>query len=132
MIRKTFTIILMLTMLILFSFSATFHMPSVDASFIGSTSTTTLFCAADSYVNASSPDTNYGNEQSLYVKASETDLTQSMIYVRYDLSSIPQNAYIVSANMKLLFYPYSFDTEPNFCAKKSPGFHFGRDLLLAT
>jgi len=103
MIRKTFTIILMLTMLILFSFSATFHMPSVDASYIGSTSTTTLFCAADSYVNASSPDTNYGNEQSLYVKASETDLTQSMIYVRYDLSSIPQNAYIVSANMKLLF-----------------------------
>jgi len=77
MIRKIFTITLMLTMLILFSFSATFHVPPTDASFIGSTNTTTLFCVADSYVNASSPDTNYGNEQSLYVKASKQILPRA-------------------------------------------------------
>jgi len=104
---KFFLIAVMLITLILGSFLANSYVPQVAASFIGSTNTVTLYSIADSYVNASSPDTNYGDEQYLYVNASSTDLSQNLIYVNFDFSSIPQNAYIVSANLKLRFSEFS-------------------------
>lgn len=53
---------------------------------------------ADAYVNSSSPDTNYGDIGSLYVSAnSEQDFT----YVTFDLSSIPADANIISAKLKV-------------------------------
>ncbi len=104
---KLFLIVVMLITLIPVSFLANSYVPQVAASFIGSTNTVTLYSIADSYVNASSPDTNYGGEQYLYVNGSSTDLSQNVIYVNFDLSSISQNAYIVSANLELRFSGFS-------------------------
>jgi hypothetical protein len=52
----------------------------------------------DAYVNSSSPDTNYGTVEHMYVSNnSEQDFT----YVMFDLSSIPSEAYILSAKLNL-------------------------------
>jgi hypothetical protein len=104
---KCFPIRWILIALILASFSAIFYLPPVAATYIGPTDSTTLWSIADAYVNASSPDTNYGNDQYLYINASSTDLSQNLIYVKFDLSGIPQNAYIVSASLKLYFSGFS-------------------------
>jgi hypothetical protein len=73
---------------------------------IGST-TATLYSTEDAYVNASSPDTNYGSETTLCVAAnSEKDFT----YVKFDLTSIPSGAYIISAKLEL----YLSDTTGSF------------------
>jgi hypothetical protein len=104
---KFFPIKVMLVILIFASFLATFYLPKVTALYIGPTNTTTLYSIADSYVTASSPDTNFGNDQLLYVNASSTDLSQNFIYVKFDLSSIPQNAYIVSARLQLWLSDFS-------------------------
>jgi hypothetical protein len=104
---KFFLISVMLIALILASFSVTSYLPQVAATYIGPTDTTTLYSIADSYVNASSPDTNYGNDQDLIVNASSTDLSQNFIYVKFDLSTIPQNAYIVSASLQLRLSGFS-------------------------
>ncbi len=74
--------------------------------FIGSTTTTVLYAIEDSYVDASNPDANYGNAD-LLAGASSTNLSQQIIYVKFDLSSIPQNAFIVSANLSLWFSRFS-------------------------
>jgi hypothetical protein len=100
---KFFLIGVTLITLILAFLVATSYVPQATASYIGSTTAVTLYSIADSYVNASSPNTTYGDKQGLYVNANSTDLSQNLIYVNFDLSSIPQNAYIVSANLKLWF-----------------------------
>jgi hypothetical protein len=53
---------------------------------------------ADSYVNSSSPDTNYGAEGNMYVGANSE---QNFAYVMFDLSSIPSEANIISAKLSL-------------------------------
>jgi hypothetical protein len=98
---KKVLIFTLMLLVLLASFSATSYLPQVAATYIGPTETATLYSIADSYVNASSPDTNYGNDQDLIVNASSTDLSQNFIYVKFDLSSIPQNAYIVSTSLEL-------------------------------
>ena len=61
-------------------------------------STITLEAVEDAYVNASSAETNYGSANSVYVSAnSEQDFT----YLKYDLTSIPAEANIVSASMEV-------------------------------
>ena len=100
-VMKFFPVKVMIVTLILASFSATFYLPQVAATYIGPSDFATIYSIADSYVKASSPDTNYGNDQQLYVNGSSTDLSLNFIYVKFDLSSIPQNAYIISANMSL-------------------------------
>lgn len=64
---------------------------------IGST-TTTLYSVADAYVNSSSPDTNYGGEGNMYVGANSE---QDFAYIMFDLSSLPSDAYIISATLKI-------------------------------
>ena len=64
---------------------------------IGST-TTTLYSVADGYVNSSSPNSNYGGEGNMYVSANSE---QDFAYVMFDLSSIPSDAYIISAKLSL-------------------------------
>ena len=104
---KFIHISVMLITLILASFSAISYLPQVAATYIGPTDSATIDSIADSYVNASSPDTNYGNDQKLIVNASSTDLVQNLIYIKFDLSTIPQNAYIVSANLSLWLSDFS-------------------------
>jgi hypothetical protein len=118
--KKSFLIPVLPIMLFLVFFIAnprTFH---ATASFIGSTETVTLYSVEDSYVNASSPDTNYGDAQYLYVSGSSTHLSQALIYVKFDLSSIPQNAHIVSAKLKLCLWQLS---------KLYYGIQFGGDAV---
>lgn len=90
--------ILILFILLLSMLPTYFSLSHVTASpAIGST-TTTVYSVADAYVNSSSPDTNYGDIDSLYVSAnSEQDFT----YVTFDLSSIPADANIISAKLKV-------------------------------
>jgi len=90
--------ILILFILLLSSLPTYFSLSHVAASpAIGST-TTTVYSVADAHVNSSSPDTNYGDIDSLYVSAnSEQDFT----YVTFDLSSIPADANIISAKLKV-------------------------------
>jgi hypothetical protein len=58
----------------------------------------TLYSIADASVNSSSVDTNYGSANSLYVSAnSEQDFT----YVKFNLTSIPLNANIISATLEI-------------------------------
>ena len=64
---------------------------------IGST-TVTLYSILDTYVNSSSPETNYGSVDSMYVSANSE---QDFVYVMFDLSSIPLEANIISAQLKI-------------------------------
>ena len=64
---------------------------------IGST-TVTLYPIADAYVNSSSPDTNYGNENSLYTSLN-SELNYA--YTMFNLSSIPSDANVISAEFKV-------------------------------
>lgn len=104
---KFFLIRGMLITLILASFSAISYLPPVVATYIGPADSTTLYSIADAYVNASSPGTNYGNDQNLFVNASSSDLSQNFMYVKFDLSTLPQNAYIVSASLQLRLSGFS-------------------------
>ena len=106
MTKKSFILCMLLITLFPVFFTSTCVF-NATASFIGSTETVTLYSVEDSYVNASSPDTNYGNSQYLYVRGNSTDLSHALIYVKFDLSSIPENAYIVSASMQLRFSGFS-------------------------
>jgi hypothetical protein len=67
---------------------------------IGST-TVTLYSVADAYVNASSPETNYGSADSMYVSASSE---QDFAYLKFDLTSIPSGANILSATLKVYLW----------------------------
>ncbi|MFP3985456.1 MAG: DNRLRE domain-containing protein [Candidatus Bathyarchaeia archaeon] len=60
--------------------------------------TTTIYSLADTYVNSSDPDVNYAYSNSLNVK---TNSEQDFAYVMFDLSSIPSDANIISAKLKL-------------------------------
>jgi len=90
--------ILILLILLLSSLPTYFSLSHVTASpAIGST-TTTVYSVADAYVNSSSSDTNYGDVDYMYVSAnSEQDFT----YVMFNLSSIPSDANIISAKLKV-------------------------------
>jgi hypothetical protein len=56
----------------------------------------TLYSIADAYVNASSPDTNYGLENSLQLNSSSEP---AYAYLMFDLSSLPSEANIISADL---------------------------------
>jgi len=89
---------LLLLITLLISLPMYLSLPHVTASpAIGST-TITVEAVADAYVNSSSPDTNYGDIDSLYVSANSE---QDYIYVMFDLSTIPLEANILSAKLKV-------------------------------
>jgi hypothetical protein len=52
------------------------------------TTTTTVYAVADSYVDSSNPETNFGGYGRLNVSASSI---QAFVYMKFDLSAIPQN-----------------------------------------
>ena len=63
----------------------------------GST-TVTLTATDDSYVDSSTSGSNFNNN---YLKVGHYYSSEYIIYVKFDLSSIPSNAVIVSAKLKL-------------------------------
>jgi len=90
--------VLILTIMLLILLPWCFSSLVVDATpAIGST-TVTLYSTVDAYVNSSSPETNYGNVDSMYVSANSE---QDFAYVMFDLSSIPLEANIISAKLKI-------------------------------
>jgi hypothetical protein len=58
----------------------------------------TAYSIADAYVNSSSPVTDYGSATSLYVSASSE---QDYMYFKFDLSSLPSRAAIISASLDI-------------------------------
>ena len=66
-------------------------------------STTVTFYATnmDSYVQQNSAGTNYGDDTSLYVRSRSSGNRNWRTYVRFDLSSLPTGATIVSATLRL-------------------------------
>jgi len=64
----------------------------------------------DSFVRGTLPSNNYGNDPQLFVVDYSSPST-ARTYIEFDLSIIPNNAVIVSADLELFFYVY--DSEPN-------------------
>lgn len=90
--------VLILTIVLLILSPLYFSSSEVDAApGIGST-TVTLYPVADAYVNSSSPDTNYGDVDHMYVG---NNSEQDFVYVMFDLSSITSKANVISANLSL-------------------------------
>jgi hypothetical protein len=59
--------------------------------------TKTIFSTADSYVDSSNPDTNFGTQNRLNVSANNI---QAYSYVKFDLSSLPTDASITNATLQ--------------------------------
>ncbi|NJE55353.1 DUF4350 domain-containing protein [Thermococcus sp. 21S9] len=58
----------------------------------------------DAYVKSTTPDTNYGSSYNLYVGTYYRDHGNERAYLKFDLSSIPPGAVIVSATLHLYTY----------------------------
>jgi len=72
--------------------------PSVSSEKVIGSDIVTLDPIADSYVNESSPDTNYGNYTRLSIKCNSY---HRYAYIMFDLSSLPPDATIIAANLGL-------------------------------
>jgi hypothetical protein len=94
MVKKWFLFLAIILLVSSLHFSS-FEVEAAPA--IGST-TVTLYSIADAYVNSSSSETNYGSADYLYVSASSE---QDFTYVMFDLSSLPPDANIISAELKI-------------------------------
>lgn len=57
-----------------------------------------VYPTADSYVDSSNPDTNFGTSTTLNVSA---NIIQAFTYVKFDLSGIPLDATILNANLSV-------------------------------
>ena len=87
-------LLLFVTIPLLFSF-----LPfELNAQAQAGTSTATILTTADSYVDSSNPDTNYGSYGRLNVSASSI---QAFAYMKFDLSAIPADAKIVNATLRV-------------------------------
>lgn len=89
--------IVTLAAIALFSLSA-FHCSMVSGEHVFGTQNVTLYAVADSYVNSSDPNANYGDKKTIYVKGAD-----NCLYVKFDLRSIPPNAVITYAKLYLDF-----------------------------
>lgn len=111
--------ILILFILLLSWLPTYFSLSHVTASpAIGST-TITIESVADAYVNSSSPDTNYGAMDYVYVKKNSE---QRFAYVKFDLSSLPSDANIISAKLKLYLTDiggYTGNINTYYCSNSS-------------
>ncbi|HLB99772.1 MAG TPA: DNRLRE domain-containing protein [Candidatus Bathyarchaeia archaeon] len=70
----------------------------VDATAAIGSTTVTLYPVADAYVNSSTSASNYGSAASMYVGASSE---QDFTYVKFDLTSIPSGANVISAKLEV-------------------------------
>lgn len=90
---------LWLITIILFSvFTGIVFVPSVNSKKVIGSDIVTLSPIADSYVNQSSPDANYGGDTRLRIKCDDYYL---YAYIMFDLSSLPIDADIIDAKLWL-------------------------------
>jgi len=66
---------------------------------------TTLYPIADSYVNETSPDANYGLDNKLRIKFNSY---LCYAYIMFDLTTIPAEATLFSATLKVYAYSGSW------------------------
>jgi hypothetical protein len=110
---------LILPILLLISSLAYFSLYNVAASPAIGSMTTTIYSVADASVNSSSPDTNYGDMDYMYVKKNSE---QRFTYAKFDLSSIPSDANIISAKLKLYLTDisgYTGNINTYYCSNSS-------------
>jgi hypothetical protein len=91
---------------------------ALAASVIGSTSVY-LYAIADAYVNSTAPDVNYGSSTSLIL---HTDSYECYSYIMFNLSSIPSNAVILSAELRVSLAHvsgYGCDIGAYYCSDNS-------------
>ena len=93
-------------------FAASLALLSVNIAYCA---TLQVSATRDSYIDAGSPDSNYGSEAALYVES--YDAQQRRTLVQFDLSTIPPSAEITSATLKLYYATYS----KSVVAGESPG-----------
>lgn len=76
--------------------------------------TVTLYPSADAYVDQHNPDSNYGSATSIWVRTRATGWNLRG-FLKFDLSSLPANARILSARLRLYaaaaYNPLSPDTD---------------------
>jgi len=63
--------------------------------------TVTLNPTDDSYVAEGNPDTNYGFATSLFIQSYTEEFKNVRTYLKFDLSSIPDDAFITGATLRL-------------------------------
>jgi len=88
----------LITIIFFSVFANIVFIPSVSSKKVIGSDTVTLYPIADSYVNESSPDTNYGNYTWLGI---ECNSYHRYAYIMFDLSSLPPDATIIDANLWL-------------------------------
>ena len=106
MVKKSSILLISILLILLPLCLSFFVVARVNAGSPIGSNNITLYSIADTFVNSTSPETNYGNTASMYVGAnSEQDFT----YVKFDLTSIPSDATVTSANLEI----YLSDTGGN-------------------
>ena len=90
--------------LVAFVFSLVYFQIGVIPSVQASPATITLEPIADSYVEYHEPNTNYGASSGIDVWKSSSGNYNRHTYLKFDLSSIPSNATINSAELKLYLW----------------------------
>ena len=61
----------------------------------------TLYAVEDTYVDSASPETTHGSADDLYVAFDDTSSAKAVTLLKFDLSTIPGNATITSATLRL-------------------------------
>ncbi|NJE31112.1 DNRLRE domain-containing protein [Thermococcus sp. 18S1] len=107
---KRWSIVLMTLLILSIVPNVAFHAVSA------ATTTVQINPTDDAYVKDTTPDTNYGSYGSLYVGTYYKDHANERAYLKFDLSSIPDNAVIVSAVLRAYTYSGAYSTPVNISA----------------
>jgi hypothetical protein len=92
---------LLLTTLLISSFSPCTN-AKITGTLLSNSTTITLEAISDSYVSSSDPDSNYGSLTTIKTEITAgTEKNYTYTYLMFDLSSIPSNTLINSANLSL-------------------------------
>jgi len=86
----------------------------VGEHFVSATENTIkIYPMDDAYVKSTEPDENYGSWYSLYVGTYWKDNANERAYLKFDLSSIPTNARIISATLHAYTYKGAYSVPVN-------------------
>lgn len=88
----------LITIIVFSVFANMVFVPSVNSKEVIGSDLITVYPIADSFVNQSSPDTNYGSNTELSIECNSYD---EYAYIMFDLSSLPPDATIIAANLWL-------------------------------
>jgi hypothetical protein len=93
--KSRLCLIILIVLLFLTNFA---FIPSVNSTEVIGSDVANFYPIADSYVNESSPNTNYGSDTRLRIECNSYHLYS---YIMFDLSSLPSDANIINAKLWL-------------------------------